>query len=344
MQIVFKRTPGLIYDVYQALTMKLNDRSKWISRLAEDENKQKSMIEMEYKLSQLEDPSPELAVFFYQKEAGATNFFHEVIAEVMNRSDENMTKDAVMEYLLYREQMKEKLCQYYLGDSVDYHDIRALAQAIDASKDIEESIKFLLLSFYIHDVSYLENLRRIFQSYYNEILKIYEARANELILKQESFSPEQACARQEPTIRKRGRKKEIQKCIVSFVLFYENVFWYLNKTEEEVWFIIGDQYIEPEEEEEKLQVNMEKFGNALADQHRINIIKILLNEGEKSSAELAGRLNIAVNTVGYHVDIMKKAKLLSYHNQGKTAYYRINNKLCRMATWKLQEWILGEEL
>ena len=127
-------------------------------------------------------------------------------------------------------------------------------------------------------------------------------------------------------------------------LFYENVFWYLNKTEEEVWFIIGDQYREAEEEEEELQINMEKFGNALADQHRINIIKILLSEGEKSSAELAGRLNLAVNTVGYHVDIMKKAKLLSFHNQGKTAYYRINTKLCRLATWKLQEWILGEEL
>ncbi len=201
-----------------------------------------------------------------------------------------------------------------------------------------------MLSFYIHDTSYLEDLRRIFQIYYDEILKIYEARANELILKQESFRPEEACARQEPTIRKRGRKKEIQKCVVSFVLFYENVFWYLNKTEEEVWFIIGDQYREAEEEEEELQINMEKFGNALADQHRINIIKILLSEGEKSSAELAGRLNLAVNTVGYHVDIMKKAKLLSFHNQGKTAYYRINTKLCRLATWKLQEWILGEEL
>ena len=132
MQIVFKRTPGLIYDVYQALTMKLNGQSKWNSRLTNHENKQKAMIDMEYKLSQLEDPNPELAVFFYQKEPGVTNFFYEVILEVMNRSDENMTKEDIIEYLSYREHLKKRLCQYYLGESVDYHDIRALALGIDA--------------------------------------------------------------------------------------------------------------------------------------------------------------------------------------------------------------------
>lgn len=346
MEIVFRRTPGLIYDVYQALTMKLNDRNNWIRRLGDGENKEKIIIDMDYCLNQLQDPNPELAVFFKQKDEKSTNFFYEIFLTIMQESDETVTQDSFTEYLKQEDRIKNELCQYYLGCEVDYTDMHCLTQAIINTPEMDEQSKFLLLSFFINDGRYLEELREIFATYCEAMEHFYEARANALLIKQEHFCAEEACAglKQELPIRKRGRKKEIQKCVVSFVLFNENAYWSLSKNEEEVWFIIGDQYVEPVERATIQKVDMEKFGNALGDKNRIKIINIILTEGEKSSAEIAARLNIALNTVGYHLEIMKKANLLCSRNQGKTAYYWLNIPVCHMAAWELHQWVLGENL
>ncbi|MDX9778762.1 MAG: metalloregulator ArsR/SmtB family transcription factor [Patescibacteria group bacterium] len=62
---------------------------------------------------------------------------------------------------------------------------------------------------------------------------------------------------------------------------------------------------------------------ALSDPNRQKILEILRN-GEKPVNEIAEQLNISLATLSHHLDILKRADLLSSRRAGRQIFYNLN--------------------
>ncbi|MBU1038954.1 metalloregulator ArsR/SmtB family transcription factor [Patescibacteria group bacterium] len=62
---------------------------------------------------------------------------------------------------------------------------------------------------------------------------------------------------------------------------------------------------------------------ALADPNRQKIID-LLKKGERAVADLGHYLNITPPTLSHHLDILKRADLISARRQGQQIFYSLN--------------------
>ena len=63
--------------------------------------------------------------------------------------------------------------------------------------------------------------------------------------------------------------------------------------------------------------------HALSDGTRQRILE-LLNRGEMSVGEIVKHFRISQPSVSHHLDILKRAKMVTYEKRGREVYYRIN--------------------
>ncbi len=68
---------------------------------------------------------------------------------------------------------------------------------------------------------------------------------------------------------------------------------------------------------------LSKTFSALSDPNRQKIIKILKQE-DFSAGEIASKLTITSATLSHHLDVLRKAKLVSSRRKGKNIFYSLN--------------------
>lgn len=71
-----------------------------------------------------------------------------------------------------------------------------------------------------------------------------------------------------------------------------------------------------------------KICNALSSEIRIKIIR-LLSQGEKCACEILENLKITQPTLSYHMKLLSDCNLVSWRQEGKWKYYKINCPLFR---------------
>lgn len=73
---------------------------------------------------------------------------------------------------------------------------------------------------------------------------------------------------------------------------------------------------------------------ALAEPNRQRIVTVL-KRGERSVTELMGGLNITMPTLSHHLDILKRAGLVSSRRQGQQVLYQLNMSVVEELTQEL---------
>ena len=92
-----------------------------------------------------------------------------------------------------------------------------------------------------------------------------------------------------------------------------------------------------------LEILLTDFCEALGDKVRFKIIEMLKkNKGGMSVSEIAKATDISISNVIYHMEKLKKVKLVSFTMKAKTAYYYVNSKSIRQAIKFLE--MYAEEL
>lgn len=66
---------------------------------------------------------------------------------------------------------------------------------------------------------------------------------------------------------------------------------------------------------------------AMNDPTRRDILEYLKHEGRLSAGEIAARFVMTQATVSHHLSILKEAKLINDHREGKFIFYEINTSL-----------------
>ncbi len=77
---------------------------------------------------------------------------------------------------------------------------------------------------------------------------------------------------------------------------------------------------------------------ALSDPNRQKIID-LLKKGERPVGELGGHLNITSPTLSHHLDILKRANLISARRQGQQIFYSLNLSVLEEVAEKIAKFL-----
>lgn len=74
---------------------------------------------------------------------------------------------------------------------------------------------------------------------------------------------------------------------------------------------------------------------ALADETRREILR-LLQEGDRTAGEIAGRFNLTRPTISHHLGVLKQANLVQDYRKGQYVYYSLNTTVFQeAAAWFL---------
>lgn len=80
-----------------------------------------------------------------------------------------------------------------------------------------------------------------------------------------------------------------------------------------------------------------KIFAGLADPTRLRIVEMLAEQGEMSSSEIAGRLNISLALFCHHSKILIEAGVLEFRKEGQTKYLSVNQKILNQCFAKFQK-------
>lgn len=339
MEYVYYREPGLLYDLYRTFMLKLNVRPMWINLVANAGYENEDIQYVVDYLNRFQEPRRELIVFFYLRERNSSSFFANIFIELFQKRHEKLCLDDFLQYLQDEMKLQEEISRFYLGQDRAYRNLEELADWIEKEKSIRSpEVKFHLMSFFIQPRKYLDMLREWFASYYKVMEEIYDEGESVLQRTCDELDLELLDEGLIKCNRKGFGEAELIRC--SILLISKNIVIGFEKVG---WHLIGVDYTKTLRNEIDLQITAEKFGEAIGDRQRARIMEIVLEEGEVSSSELARRLGMAMNTVYYHLDILKRVQLLCSFTQRKAEYYLLNTRVCERVRNMILQWIGGDK-
>ncbi|RMG63588.1 MAG: ArsR family transcriptional regulator [Calditrichaeota bacterium] len=69
-----------------------------------------------------------------------------------------------------------------------------------------------------------------------------------------------------------------------------------------------------------------KITKALSDEHRFNIVKTLLEQGEISCSRLTELFPLAQPTISYHLRVLQESGLIQVRKEGQWSYFSVNRQ------------------
>lgn len=347
MDINFKKTPGLLYDAIVMMILKLNPKEKWRGTVVNLSHENRDLTHYSYWMNQFEDPDQRLLLFVQRPDMRTLTFLSMFFKDLLEKYNFQVDLDVFLHELEDVDTIFEKIFFFYLREKVPASIRPAeIAEKIYYRNDLSDDIKFLLLNFSLNKKPYMSCLKDCLINYHNEFCKNYSLRANDLLLLHENFSMPNfqkmlSLYMNPETLDVNKIFDSLETVQLSFCLFLKNTIWVSISDDTHGWCILGQNYLETLLIDSQFKISPESIGNAIGDKHRERIVGIILEHGEQSSGEIAKKLGLALNTVTYHLDIMKKANLLCSRNQGKSTFYWINSKTCEEASRMFKIWSRG---
>ena len=318
--LIFYPDPGLVFDISKMLFVKLNTPNIWKEMLTSIDSPEEFHEFIIKHSKPLPDPKPELLLFSFLPTNKKYTFLSMIIDRHISKSFFSFTIKDFLSYFEDVEQVKNDLLSYYLGDQ-DYSQIM-FEHMIRSSKTIPDRIKLLLFGFSYNPKSFINQLIKTIQSYHDLLLKCpLELPSNDDLstfyqqLYNQFFS-------------NRKTKKSIStdtplgyslcRCTPDF-LFY-------NLANKELFFITTNITIDIKI---KNQVSFSTHQlllslNALNDQIRLDIIRLLKTKSSLSTVDIAEQLSLPLSTTKYHLGFLKIANIITLKKTDGTSCYSYN--------------------
>ncbi len=85
-----------------------------------------------------------------------------------------------------------------------------------------------------------------------------------------------------------------------------------------------------------------RFNKALANEERMEIIRLLLNHNVLYAKEIQKRFYLEQSTASHHLNILKKANIIQSVKRGRFVYYELNQVAIRSMLSQLTHRLLGD--
>jgi len=127
------------------------------------------------------------------------------------------------------------------------------------------------------------------------------------------------------------------KCYVGFCIVWRYGVLLGQDYDNEHILIFGIDYEEEAGQRIGSLLSLETFANAICDKIRISIIQAIRIAGELSLIQIAECLRLSNTVVMYHLNVLKKAKVLLYRTNGRSVMYRINKDILINASEEIRK-------
>lgn len=340
MKTYFRKMPGLLYDWISMASLKLNERSKWINSVTTIGNEPEDYNHIAYWMERYEAPDDSLKIFFYLPDRSTPSCFMEFFTQMMRECRGAIETEEVWKRLSDVQWMKELVAKYYFKDACGTDNLKEIAQKIRES-DLPEEIRAYVLEFFIDPEVFLVCLLQMAREYHQKTKEIYDHVLESILNFQESIGEEELMQcfyffEKEKNKKKQKKAPAMESAVFSASVIMKNTL--LMDAGVFSWFVLGLDYTKAMKSRQSVSYVIENLCNAAGDHNRAVILDFIKEEGEKNCNDVAKKLNIALNTASYHLDVMKRAKLLSSRSQGKTNYYWINSEACQYIIENFERW------
>ena len=318
MNILHRRNLGFIYDLTQIVMCKTARRESWVNIFVRNGHEAEDLHDLEQVLRRFDDVDPSLLLFGYRdRKKGSLigNIFGEFANEKMPKCD----MDDFITFLSDIDRVKGFVSKFYFGskDSTDIY------RKIAAEKDIVAEVKSLLYEFYLFPEQFMKVVITEMNKIAMTLQKYHTENLEKLLSCQEAFDYRNLEKENSPFAKNKKWEQGIKNCYVSFALFGKFV-CLRGKNDENGWLILGCEIQKTFDETIEPDMDIAGFGNAFGDKLRVKIVDEIVKHGELTLADLAKRLGV-VNTIAiYHLDILKKEKLILHRHQGRKVLYCLN--------------------
>ena len=342
----FIKGPGYLYDLLSLFVLYFNQETF----LAEQVNQTKAMEDAEHFnriLNSIEKVPEELRVFFQLKEnhnAFLTNYC------ILDKAEQILSGsgvETIQATLKNHEEVIGSIVDFYFGASaagvsVDNPEfIRTIGKQIrDSEYDI--ILKNSLYEFFLDPIPAIQTLCNELAKKDILLSKLYNENDTIITKVQNNIDLHQLLESTLPTKNIKLDVSSINDFVISICVAHKNCSIVFT-SESRMLLLLGTDY------EDFLNYMCTKdrapelcqFGIALTEQNRIQMLELILRNGEMTVSDLKKELEISHTNAYYHVSLLLKANLLAFRTCGRMIYYRINHTyfkdICTMLSKFSQE-------
>ncbi len=330
----FIKGPGYLYDLLTLFILYFNQERF----LAEQVNLNKVTEDNEHFsqiLNTIEKVPEELRIFFHLKENNtcflSTYYFFNNMEQIFEGSSTEGIQNSLKNY----NKVIEDVANYYLGidpadASVDDPEfIRTTGKKI---RDSAHSLvlKNNLYEFFLDPIPVIQTLCNELAKKDILLSKLYNEKDITITKVQNSIDLHQLI---ESTLQTKNNKLDVSSIndfIISICVAHKNCSIAFT-SDSKMLLLLGTDY------EEFLNYmrtkdrspELSQFGIALTEPNRIQMLELILRNGEMTVSDLKKELQISHTNAYYHVSLLLKANLLAFRNCGRMIYYRINHAYFR---------------
>ncbi len=330
-EIRFIKSPGFVYDLFFIFTLYFN-KDYCITKSM---NYSKSEKDADYYNSLLLDydniPN-ELFPIFWQREDGKlflTSYY-------FDKYKEHFMKDYDYDFIrceiLNKTNFFNNIVDFYFpdideSDKAECRNSLTYASNLVKNSEYNDSVKSGLYLFFINPDEIIDTLVAALDSSKVKLELKYEKGEKQIGKLQSSFNDEEIIMKMNTIIDEPLDFENIRCFYVSHCLLNKNVVWFGVLDEESVMIMLGTDYNEAMDYmiERRSVPELYIFGNAIAEKNRVEILNIMLEQGEVTVKEIEHRLGLTGTNAYYHLMLMLKANMLKTRVQGRVVYYSINN-------------------
>ncbi len=326
----FIKEPGYIFDLINIFMYHFN--RNYMENCMEYKSKAEVLDlwnQFENKFPQIPD---ELFLFFYMKDNGKCFLLQYCFYNNVEKYQENFKFECMQQDLLDIDKILFRMIQFYFPELCDEeveeyrNDLKKLARLIDGSQ-YSDYIKSKLFLFILDYESIIRKLNYEFVSketefkhYYAEnYIQISEFQSN---LKFPEVTWKISQVKNKKFTIDQKLPVYISPCMIAkgtYIIFYEqNCTVILLGVEVDVLL----DYLQ----NRALMPELEVFGTAVSDKHRMGILNALLERDEMTIREVEKMFNISNTNAYYHLTLMIKAGIIKVRNQGRSMLYSLNRR------------------
>lgn len=321
LEIVHETNIGFIYDVCQVIICKTAKREGWINSYVMEGREEADVEQLDKTLSQFEDIDPvwKLLTWLHPQKG-------RLLSKLYIDFMKNVKKDLLIidfeKYILSSKQLRKRLCEWYL----DINEISSFDCLVNLHKnsEIDDNMKLNLYEFFVAPEDYILTMQKSLQIVISEMKRYYRMCNDRIVQVQNNFKHYDIAQERRLFSISHIWECNIKQRIVSFSMINRYTSMRDECTEEGTgWILLGIDYDTEVEKMEK-PLNLIGFGNALGDVTRLNILKEIHTNGEKTLTDLSKKFKLVNAVMLYHLDILRRERLLMQRHEGRKVYYWLN--------------------
>lgn len=318
MNILHRRNLGFIYDLYQIIMCKTARRESWIDVFVRGGHEAEDLRDLEQILERFGEVDPSLLLFGY-RDRKKGSMMGSIFGEFANQSMSKWEVDDFVIYLSDIERTKNFVSKYYFDCEVTDD----ICKIVAAEKELPAEVKSLLYEFYLFPEQFMKVVIAEINKTALTLQKYYSEKLEKLLSCQEAFDYADLEKDNSPFARIKKWEQGLRDCYVTFSLVSKYA-CIRGRDEEHGWLLLGHEMQKRFDETIEEDLDIAAYANAFGDKLRVKIVDEIVKHGELTLADLAKKLGV-VNTIAiYHLDILKKEKLILHRHSGRKVLYCLN--------------------